>query len=254
MTDTAAGAAASMARFATNPAVATVLAQFLLGDKTHRQVFGSRDNALTFIPQILTAFGVSPTTARIVRGATEVFSEQGVAATSVEHVLRAAKVSRRTFYKHFESKEQLVDVLFITTDALLTGVFEASWERDGDAIENLRRSIRAFIRGFALAGHLLRALFVEALRPGTRLQQIYSERLDNHVAMAKPEMDRASGFSVDPRLVRSLLLALQVTVTDAGVAPETSAVDVSQLERRLCRVFEATLLADDPRITPLPVA
>src|SRR5262249_46292847 len=44
-------------------------------------------------------------TAGILRAAIDVFSRHGFAATRVEDILEAANVARRTFYKHFSSKE-----------------------------------------------------------------------------------------------------------------------------------------------------
>ena len=53
---------------------------------------------------------------RILRGAAKVFGERGYSASSVEAILEAAQVSRRTFYRTFRSKEDVLAALFATKD------------------------------------------------------------------------------------------------------------------------------------------
>src|SRR5882757_2126348 len=42
---------------------------------------------------------------RLIAGLAEAVVEHGYAATTITHITKAAAVSRRTFYEHFESKE-----------------------------------------------------------------------------------------------------------------------------------------------------
>src|SRR4249920_545594 len=53
-----------------------------------------------------------PVRTRILRGAARVFGERGYGASSVEAILEAAQVSRRTFYRTFRSKEDVLRTLF----------------------------------------------------------------------------------------------------------------------------------------------
>src|SRR5690606_5973573 len=57
---------------------------------------------------------------RILQGAAYVFASVGVRAASVEDVLKASGVSRRTFYRFYENKESVMVALYrMGTDALL---------------------------------------------------------------------------------------------------------------------------------------
>ena len=63
---------------------------------------------------------------RILRGAAAAFGRKGYGATSVEVILAEARVSRRTFYKVFRSKDDVLRVLFENSVArLLAAVREA---------------------------------------------------------------------------------------------------------------------------------
>lgn len=48
------------------------------------------------------------TRARIVTAASTEFAENGIAATGLSEVMAAAGLTHGGFYKHFESKDQLV--------------------------------------------------------------------------------------------------------------------------------------------------
>lgn len=65
---------------------------------------------------------------RIVDSASDLFHEQGINATTVGDVLRRSEVGKGQFYRHFESREQLiVDVLRAHRDMLATQPAIASW-------------------------------------------------------------------------------------------------------------------------------
>ena len=63
---------------------------------------------------------------RVLEAARDVFADRGIAGTSVEHLLRAAKVSRRTFYRYFRNKEQVLAGLYaLACEVLLTSIRDA---------------------------------------------------------------------------------------------------------------------------------
>ncbi|WP_345633284.1 TetR/AcrR family transcriptional regulator [Rugosimonospora acidiphila] len=45
---------------------------------------------------------------RILRAATDLFYEQGIAATGIEQLAEVAHVSKRTLYQHFASKDEII--------------------------------------------------------------------------------------------------------------------------------------------------
>ena len=58
----------------------------------------------------------------IMFGATRVFAERGFRAASVEDLLEAAQVSRRTFYRFFKSKDDVALAMYtLGTASLLEG-------------------------------------------------------------------------------------------------------------------------------------
>ena len=48
----------------------------------------------------------------VLMGASKIFAERGVDAVSVEDILVAANVSRRTFYKAYKNKADVLSALY----------------------------------------------------------------------------------------------------------------------------------------------
>jgi AcrR family transcriptional regulator len=78
---------------------------------------------------------------RFVRAAAKLWSEQGYDATTIEQLCAEARVSRPTFYLHFETKDQLLQELaWATTDGL---------SKDLQSDGSVDADIDAFVRGLA---------------------------------------------------------------------------------------------------------
>jgi AcrR family transcriptional regulator len=111
---------------------------------------------------------------RLLDGAEQLVAERGCAGTSIEAIVKVAKVSSVTFYEHFEDKE---------------ACFVAAFDR---AVAELRDAVPTEMRGLAGARRALAALlsaieaeprrgrfcFVEAPKGGARLCARYEETLD----------------------------------------------------------------------------
>ena len=80
--------------------------------------------------------------ARIFRAMADTMADKGYAATSVADVLRAAKVSRETFYEQFDSKEDcFMSALEAATDVVLAQAF-ATRPTGGTPLHRFDRGLR----------------------------------------------------------------------------------------------------------------
>ncbi len=88
--------------------------------------------------------------AALIHAAKDAFAERGFAATSMEDVAAAAGVSRLIVYRHFESKEELYDVVVAeTADLLILAFKETEHERQGHvAVAALLSVARRDTNGF----------------------------------------------------------------------------------------------------------
>src|SRR5205814_6523411 len=86
-----------------------------------------------------------------------VVAAKGYAATTVADVVRAAGVSRSTFYELFASKEAcFLDAYNQGVDDLLSAVREAVHEAPDDWRAQLRAGIRAYLAQLARMDHFAR--------------------------------------------------------------------------------------------------
>jgi AcrR family transcriptional regulator len=143
----------------------------------------------------------------IIAGAARVFSMKGLRAASVEDLLEAANVSRRTFYRLFDSKD---DVALALYDFGTKGLID-SWKRaiasSDDPIEQVAKCIDAHLKNAAMVGRLVFVLGGEASRQESPL---HARRMEVHDTLV--EMLRAAHpdtAQLDPLLIRTTIFALE---------------------------------------------
>src|SRR5262245_18255916 len=79
----------------------------------------------------------------IVSAAGKVFARRGFDATRVEDILQAAPVARRTFYKYFSSKEDVLAAIYeLATGELLKTIRAVSSD---DPLQAMRRGLDAYL-------------------------------------------------------------------------------------------------------------
>ena len=106
---------------------------------------------------------------RLLVGAVGAIEEHGYAGTTVAHITRRAKVSRRTFYELFEDRDACIaalieDVLALLEDELAqAGLEEFSWR------ERVRGGLVVILGFFDREPALARVCVVQALSSGPRV-------------------------------------------------------------------------------------
>ena len=120
--------------------------------------------------------------ARVLRAAAHCFAQRGYFNSSVEHIIGRARMSRRTFYRLFESKEDVLEALHEEVSRRLLAELDAAMSGVAGALEGGRRGIQAYIEGLASHRGLARVLLVEVQAAGPRLA---AAREQAHAAVAE---------------------------------------------------------------------
>lgn len=174
--------------------------------------------------------GESSARAMILQGAAVVFSKHGVRAASVEDILKAAGVSRRTFYRFYKNKEDVLVALYqFGTNDLLVACRKAV-AQETDPVLQLQQCVDAHLRNARTHGRLMFVLGGEAQRHESAL---HVRRMEVHaelVTLLEQGAKASERQPLDALLYRALVLALEgVTrivlqeghegrdVTDAGI-------------------------------------
>jgi AcrR family transcriptional regulator len=184
----------------------------------------------------------------LLRAAVVVFAEHGVAGTTVEDLLRAADVSRRTFYRFFGNKEEVLDALHLAaTEGLLAAARGASEAAKGP-LDHLDQVLGAYLQFVLRGGRLLLVLQGEASREGSPLSTRRKAALASLTDLAHHALRTKRNQEVDRYLITGALLGAEGIarrLVEELTADEHRPMTAREREHRIARAREAmtTLLA-----------
>jgi AcrR family transcriptional regulator len=109
--------------------------------------------------------------ARLLEGMVQAVAEKGYAAATVADAVRAARVSRGTFYALFASKEEcFLEAYRHGVDVLVDRVRAAARAERGDWVARLRAALRAYLITLATEPRFARTHLLEIHAAGPRAQ------------------------------------------------------------------------------------
>jgi AcrR family transcriptional regulator len=158
----------------------------------------------------------------ILDAAIQVFSQHGIDETRVEDLIAAAKISRRTFYKYFGSKEEVLAGLYELVTGKMIDLIRAGRPEDKVGLDEIRAGIDAYLDFHALNRKLLRLLVEQAMRSDSLLhkRRIW---LRGELSRLLERAMRGAGRKLDPLVFSALIamlegLSLHLLETGAGRA------------------------------------
>lgn len=111
---------------------------------------------------------------RILRAIGELVAKRGYADVTVELIVKRARVSFKTFYKHFSGKEECFQVLFDSTfSATEKAIRERLEEAGGEWPEQVVLALRVWIEQIVAEPLIARAVIVEAPTAGPGMLEGY---------------------------------------------------------------------------------
>jgi AcrR family transcriptional regulator len=164
----------------------------------------------------------SPLRKRILSGASSVFGRLGYGATRVEDIVQASGISRPTFYKVFDSKDDVFLALSARHHRTIRERLRQAYASSDDPLEQLERALESFLRWRAELGPVGRVLDLEARSPGTLLQGQRRRTLNHAVALVQAGVKRAGGQPIDPVLLRALIAGTENIADELFVTGEVS--------------------------------
>lgn len=191
----------------------------------------------------------------IVMGSARVFATKGFRATSVEDLLEAAKVSRRTFYRLFDSKEDVALALYNFGTKNLVQSWKQAIAASQNPLEQFAACIDVHLKNAASVGRLIFVLGGEASRQESPL---HTRRMEVHDLLV--EMLRAAHpdtARLDPLLVRTTIFALEAitrhVVTEGDEGRKVSQATVDRARKVMVRLVTAGFAGSGEGVTPLPL-
>jgi AcrR family transcriptional regulator len=191
---------------------------------------------------------------RIVEAAAKVFQKKGIQATTVEDLLAAAGVCRRTFYRLFSSKYDALDALHEVTTGMLMEERRAAYSIEEPPWKKIERMVDTTV-GFARRNvALVRLLHGEAQRPDSPLAARRTALLETLAAEFAEHVFENGGVRPDPFVIRGLLLAHEGVVHSMLVEDPVDDATVVRARAAIIRITAATLAGQGEHLPPLPLA
>jgi TetR/AcrR family transcriptional repressor of nem operon len=146
---------------------------------------------------------------RIVEAAADLMMEAGTEAPSVAEIMSSAGLTHGGFYKHFDSRDELVA-------AAVEAVMESSNEATRTVVADAEDPLAAFVDWYASPAHRdnladscgVAGLGADALRGEGRLREIYRGQVERYVELLEPLLGEAG----EPADRRAALAAMSTLV------------------------------------------
>ncbi len=192
---------------------------------------------------------------QVLIGAGRVFATRGFREASVDDLLVAAAVSRRTFYRFFSSKDDVAVALYDLGTTLLVDSCIRAVAQEHDPVRQLAHYIELHLVNARTMGRLVFVLGGEAQRLESPLHARRMSVFDRLVAAihgATPANAR-----LDPLLFRTLVHAFEAAArTMLAECDEGRAVTLEAIARAravMMRIGTATLAGHGAGVTPIPL-
>jgi AcrR family transcriptional regulator len=131
------------------------------------------------------AFVVHNQRERLIAGLAEAIAEKGYGGTTIADITRHAAVSRRTFYEHFEGKDECFVAAFDTVTAQLRERVGDAYKAEDDWPAATRAGIDAMLTFLAAEPNLARLAMVEAMVAGPVVVERYDAAVQTFLPYLK---------------------------------------------------------------------
>jgi len=118
---------------------------------------------------------------RLLDAMAEAVAHKGYADTTIADLASGARVSRRTFYEHFGSKEECLIALYEAASRQALSVLRDAIDPAHDPLTQAERALRAYLSTMASNPLLLKTLFIAILGLGSAGLQA-RRRVNQHLA------------------------------------------------------------------------
>tara|TARA_R110001606_G_scaffold360158_16_gene513115 strand:- start:69262 stop:69948 length:687 start_codon:yes stop_codon:yes gene_type:complete len=183
--------------------------------------------------------------AEILIHSVQVFALRGLARTSVQHLLDAANVSRRTFYKYFRNKMDVLESIYrIFVDNMLLH-FHQEMRQALSVKQIITNTTRVYFNYHVSMGPVIKLMMEEARSSASALapHRVRAQQIAADVVTA--EISRLTGRELDPLVMRTMLWTLENYSLYIFENGEFSQERLEQCQRVMIGIAEAAILGNE---------
>jgi AcrR family transcriptional regulator len=174
---------------------------------------------------------------RIITALVDTVAERGYNATTVANITKAASVSRRTFYEHFEDKEACFLAAYEMVADHIAASMRAAAEAFSDWPQQVRAALATMLRFLAAEPELARLCMVEPVAAGGEIAARYRATMQDFVTILKAGRPEHGGERPLPEATEETLVGGIVSL----IVREISAGRTEKLEQLLPDLLELIL-------------
>jgi len=158
---------------------------------------------------------------RMIAGLAAAVAEVGYSAVTIGHITKEARVSRRAFYQHFDSKEECFLAAFDVVVAHLGELIQAAVEPEPDWPHRVVAGLRSALEFFASEPDLARLCMVESVNAGPAVAERFQEAIAGIASLLKEgRTERANPRPLPASTEESLVGALVSMASRASTFDE----------------------------------
>lgn len=202
------------------------------------------------IPKSKTSSGQN-TKMEVLVNSMAVFAEKGVTETTVQNLLDAAKVSRRTFYKYFKNKVDVLESIYKVSIEMLIMRFKSEMSQAGSLSEIVSRCVDIYFDYHVELGSIIRLMQEEAMSSDSPLAP---HRIESQRAIAEifdREMMRLNSIKLDPWAFYALIWAVENASLYLLTNTQCTESDVSRCKNVMRSYIGRLLINNNPPELPL---
>jgi AcrR family transcriptional regulator len=180
-----------------------------------------------------------------------VFARKGIAETTVQDLLEAANVSRRTFYKYFKNKVDVLESIYeIATNMLITR-FRAQMGQSSVA-DFVVRCVSLYFDYHTTLGPLVRMMTEEARRSDSPLAQHREKTIDHLVHLFDDKYFETVGVRLDTQVYYALIWAMESASINLLTNTECTPQDVERCKNVMAAIAARVMVNNPEEGIPLP--
>lgn len=151
----------------------------------------------------------SPAKLEILVNSLVVFVDRGIGEVTVQDILDVAGVSRRTFYKYFRNKIDVLESLYKLAVDVMVLRYKTDIGQAATVGELARRFVQVFFAYHRDLAPVIRMMQEEAGRLGSPLAPHREEAMAFIATMLNEELLRICGRQIDALMIRALMWAME---------------------------------------------
>ncbi|MFZ5755266.1 MAG: TetR/AcrR family transcriptional regulator [Pseudomonadota bacterium] len=188
-------------------------------------------------PETLTR---SPAKLEILVNSLVVFIERGITDVTVQDILDASSVSRRTFYKYFRNKIDVLESLYKLAVDVMVLRYKAEIGQAGSVPELARRFVEVFFGYHRDLAPVIRMMQEEAMRLDSPLAPHRDEAISFVAGMLNDELARICSKRIDPLLIRALMWSMESVSIDFLRHGTPTVEDIAHGQKVMTEIVDAS--------------